>query len=71
MSASDHGLGVIMAIIFLAGEMAGVGVLALPKVNRNVCMNVSIRLFIKKKFYIEYTQKKSFVNLDPSFFCEQ
>jgi len=31
MSASGHGLGVLMAIIFLAGEMAGVGVLALPK----------------------------------------
>jgi len=26
-----HGLGLLMAIIFLAGEMAGVGVLALPK----------------------------------------
>ena len=26
-----HGLGLVMAIIFLAGEMAGVGVLALPK----------------------------------------
>ena len=44
MSASGHGLGVIMAIIFLAGEMAGVGVLALPKVDSNVLMNVSIRL---------------------------
>ena len=60
MSASGHGLGVIMAIIFLAGEMAGVGVLALPKVDSNVLMNVSIRLWIKK----------SFVNLGP-LFCEQ
>ena len=57
MSASGHGLGVIMAIIFLAGEMAGVGVLALPKVDSNVLMNVSIRLW----------KKKSFVNLGPLF----
>ena len=28
--SGGHGLGVFMAIIFLAGEMAGVGVLALP-----------------------------------------
>ena len=27
----EHGLGLLMAIIFLSGEMAGVGVLALPK----------------------------------------
>ena len=31
MSGGGHGLGLCMAIIFLAGEMAGVGVLALPK----------------------------------------
>jgi len=30
MSGGGHGLGLVMAIIFLAGEMAGVGVLALP-----------------------------------------
>jgi len=29
--SGGHGLGLFMAIIFLAGEMAGVGVLALPK----------------------------------------
>ena len=48
MSGSDsggHGLGVLMAIIFLAGEMAGVGVLALPKVGSKI----SIRLH-KEKF---------------------
>ena len=28
--SGGHGLGLFMAIIFLAGEMAGVGVLALP-----------------------------------------
>ena len=58
MSASDHGLGVIMAIIFLAGEMAGVGVLALPKVNSDVFMNVSIRLFIKKSFTYSTHKRK-------------
>lgn len=31
MSGGGHGLGLLMAIIFLAGEMAGVGVLALPR----------------------------------------
>ena len=31
MSGGGHGLGLVMAIIFLAGEMAGVGVLALPR----------------------------------------
>jgi len=30
MSEGGHGLGLFMAIIFLSGEMAGVGVLALP-----------------------------------------
>ena len=30
MSEEGHGLGLVLAIIFLAGEMAGVGVLALP-----------------------------------------
>ena len=29
--SGGHGLGLFMAIIFLAGEMAGVGVLALPR----------------------------------------
>ena len=28
--SGGHGLGLFMAIIFLSGEMAGVGVLALP-----------------------------------------
>ena len=49
MSGSDsggHGLGVLMAIIFLAGEMAGVGVLALPKVGND---KIPIRLH-KEKF---------------------
>lgn len=49
MSGSDsggHGLGVLMAIIFLAGEMAGVGVLALPKVGNKI----SIRLLTERSF---------------------
>ena len=56
MSASDYGLGVIMAIIFLAGEMAGVGALALPKVKYS--MNVSIRLFTKKSFTYSTHKRK-------------
>ena len=49
MSASGHGLGVLMAIIFLAGEMAGVGVLALPKVTFQSSSNFSIILTIKSQ----------------------
>ena len=48
MSGSDsggHGLGVLMAIIFLAGEMAGVGVLALPKVGNKIPIRLN-----KEKF---------------------
>ena len=40
MSGSGHGLGVLMAIVFLAGEMAGVGVLALPKVNTDLSSTI-------------------------------
>ena len=49
---AEHGLGVITAAIFLAGEMAGSGVLALPGAmvgtgNKNRYQEVILPLVLK------------------------
>ena len=43
--AAEHGLGVVTAAIFLAGEMAGSGVLALPNamIGTGTCYNQNSR----------------------------